>query len=221
MKAISNAKSGKAAGPSGLSFDHLKIAVTHAPEVAEDLAYFFNLICSQPHKFPLALKNSRLVAVSKPCNGVRPIAIGECVSRLFSSICFDRVKRKAVEYFRPFQFCIGIVDGTISASLMTDIFLNSNAENHVLNVDYKNAFNRVYRSQVYLELLDHFPELLSYFEIMYGHSSSLIFHEHTISSTRGVKQGDPLGPFSFLFAVAKNSSQILKRIPRIKVELVC
>ncbi|KAL0242982.1 hypothetical protein GEMRC1_005545 [Eukaryota sp. GEM-RC1] len=103
MKAISNAKSGKAAGPSGLSFDHLKIAVTHAPEVAEDLAYFFNLICSQPHKFPLALKNSRLVAVSKPCNGVRPIAIGECVSRLFSSICFDRGEKEGCGIFQTFS----------------------------------------------------------------------------------------------------------------------
>ncbi|KAL0248744.1 hypothetical protein GEMRC1_003978 [Eukaryota sp. GEM-RC1] len=217
MKAISNAKSGKAAGPSGPSFDHLKIAVTHAPEVAEDLAYFFNLICSQPHKFPLALKNSRLVALSKPCNGVRPIAIGECVSRLFSSICFDRVKSKAVEYFRPFQFCIGIVDGTISASLMTDIFLNSSAENYVLNVDYKNAFNCVYRSQIHLELLDHFPELLSYFEIMYGHSSSLIFHEHTISSTRGVKQSESLGPFLFCLPLQRILRKFSSEFPGLKL----
>ncbi|KAL0239408.1 hypothetical protein GEMRC1_009516 [Eukaryota sp. GEM-RC1] len=75
--AILKAKGGKAAGPSALSFDHLKATISHSTEICDDLAVFYNLICQCPVKCPHALKSSRLVALNKNDGGVRPIAVGE------------------------------------------------------------------------------------------------------------------------------------------------
>ncbi|KAL0218920.1 hypothetical protein P9112_004573 [Eukaryota sp. TZLM1-RC] len=43
--------------------------------------------------------------------------------------------------------------------------------------------------------------LLPYFKLMYGSPSNLIFHSENNVSSRGVKQGDPLGPFFFCLAL--------------------
>ncbi|KAL0243127.1 hypothetical protein GEMRC1_005688 [Eukaryota sp. GEM-RC1] len=52
---------------------------------------------------------------------------------------------------------------------------------------------------------------------MYGHSSSLIFHEHTISSTRGVKQGDPLGPFLFCLSLQRILRKFSSEFPGLRL----
>ncbi|KAL0219369.1 hypothetical protein P9112_005022 [Eukaryota sp. TZLM1-RC] len=44
LKAIQKLPKGKAAGPSGISFDLLKIACSSAPEIADDLAHYFQHI---------------------------------------------------------------------------------------------------------------------------------------------------------------------------------
>ncbi|KAL0239517.1 hypothetical protein GEMRC1_009625 [Eukaryota sp. GEM-RC1] len=100
---------------------------------------------------------------------------------------------------------------------MTDLFLNSDVNNLVLNVDYKNAFNCVFRSEIYKDLFAHVPELISYFNLMYGSYTSLLFNEHTISSSRGVKQGDPLGPFLFCLPLQRILRIFSLKFPNIKL----
>ncbi|KAL0226383.1 hypothetical protein P9112_013707 [Eukaryota sp. TZLM1-RC] len=111
LNAVAKLPKGKAAGPSGISFDLLKTACKNAPEIVEDLAsYFQNLMCLN-YVPPPELTAARLVALVKPGkgdkpDGVRPIAIGESLTRLLSSLIFNRISTKARDYLKPFQFGI-------------------------------------------------------------------------------------------------------------------
>ncbi|KAL0248126.1 hypothetical protein GEMRC1_003362 [Eukaryota sp. GEM-RC1] len=82
IQLISSSSSGHAAGPFGMSFDHFKIVVNAVPEIREDLADFFSdeVLCTK--KLPHAHCSSGLVALNKPNGGVRPIAVGETISRI-------------------------------------------------------------------------------------------------------------------------------------------
>ncbi|KAL0227224.1 hypothetical protein P9112_014548 [Eukaryota sp. TZLM1-RC] len=98
-KAISKLPKGKAAGPSEISFDLLKIACFSAPEIVDDLANFFQKLIVLKIDPPFELLTARLIVLIKPGNGIkhdgiRPIAVGESLSRLLASIVFDRVKDK-------------------------------------------------------------------------------------------------------------------------------
>ncbi|KAL0235357.1 hypothetical protein GEMRC1_001939 [Eukaryota sp. GEM-RC1] len=217
LQLISSSPSGRAAGPSGMSFDHFKIAVNAVPEICEDLAVFFNEVLLGTKKLPHALCSSRLVALNKPNGGVRPIAVGETISRIFSTLCFRRVRDSSVEFFRRFQFAVGVPDGTTCAALTSDFLFHSNEENAILNIDFKNAFNCVLRSTISDELSKFFPQLIPYFNIFYGKASNLIYDKFDIKSTRGVKQGDPLGPFLFCLALQKLFKILQLEFPTVKI----
>ncbi|KAL0214053.1 hypothetical protein P9112_006237 [Eukaryota sp. TZLM1-RC] len=86
LKAIQKLPKGKAAGPSGISFDLLKIACSSAPEIADDLAHYFQQLIVLKNNPPFELLAARLIALVKPGNGInpdgiRPIAVGESLSR--------------------------------------------------------------------------------------------------------------------------------------------
>ncbi|KAL0231603.1 hypothetical protein GEMRC1_011007 [Eukaryota sp. GEM-RC1] len=126
----------KAAGPSGVSFDLLKAAWKVAPEISEVLAnYFQQMVCLKV--IPLIeLTAARLIALVKPGNGIkpdgiRPIAVGESIFRLFASIVFNRVVDKAGRFLSPFQFEIKTIDRTSVAALTSDLFFNSHDDNFI------------------------------------------------------------------------------------------
>ncbi|KAL0219495.1 hypothetical protein P9112_005148 [Eukaryota sp. TZLM1-RC] len=76
--------------------------------------------------FPHELTAARLVALVKPGkgdkpDGVRPIAIGESLTRLLSSLIFNSISTKARD-LKPFQFGIKTVEGASVASMTSDVF---------------------------------------------------------------------------------------------------
>ncbi|KAL0206341.1 hypothetical protein P9112_001648 [Eukaryota sp. TZLM1-RC] len=155
---------------------------------------------------PPELTAARLVALVKPGkgdkpDGVRPIAIGESLTRLLSSLIFNRISTKARDYLKPFQFGIKTVEGASVASMTSDVFFNSQQHQYIFNLDFKNAFNSVKRNCIFDVLLQDFPELSAYFYLFYGKKSDLIFDSFTLESSSGVKQGDPLGPLLFCLAI--------------------
>ncbi|KAL0224468.1 hypothetical protein P9112_003858 [Eukaryota sp. TZLM1-RC] len=145
---------GKEAGPSGISFDLLKIACSSAPEISDDLAHYFQQLIVLKINPPFELLATRLIALVKPGNGIkpdgiRPIAVGESLSRLPASIVFDRVKDKAYTFLNPHQFGIKTIDGASVAAIASDIFFNAEENNFIFNLDFKNAFNSVKREAIF------------------------------------------------------------------------
>src|SRR5690606_13003722 len=67
--------------------------------------------------------------------------------------------------------------------------------------DFRNAFNCVSRQSFLDEVAVHFPSLLPFVSLCYGSPSVLQFGSRQVLSTRGVQQGDPLGPFLFCLAI--------------------
>ncbi|KAL0215904.1 hypothetical protein P9112_008088 [Eukaryota sp. TZLM1-RC] len=220
--AINHLPKGKAAVSSGISFDILKSACRKAPEICDDLAeYFQNMVCLNTIP-PTELVAARLIALVKPGNGkkpdgIRPIAIGKSITRLFASIVFYRVASKAAKFLAPFQFGIRTIDGASVAALTSVLFFSSNNQNYIFDLDFKNAFNSVHRSAVYDVTHKEFSELSSYFYLFYGKTSELIYGSYTLFSCSAVKQGDPLGPLLFCLAIHKSLIHCSNRFPMLKI----
>ncbi|KAL0227261.1 hypothetical protein P9112_014585 [Eukaryota sp. TZLM1-RC] len=171
---------------------------------------------------PFELLAARLIALVKPGNGIkpdgiRPIAVGESLSRLLASIVFDRVKDKASTFLNPHQFGIKTIDGASVAAIASDTFFNAEENNFIFNLDFKNAFNSVKREAIFEVIKSDFPELSSFFYHFYGKESDLIFNSFGLKSSSGVKQGDPLGPLLFCLAIHKTLNIIKQKYPSIKI----
>ncbi|KAL0204947.1 hypothetical protein P9112_000254 [Eukaryota sp. TZLM1-RC] len=100
----------------------LKSTVNQCPECIDDLFLFFNKILTLKIKLPSEMTSSRLIALKKNESKIRPIAIGESLSRIIASAVFGRIGKKAKDFFSPFQFGIRTLDGASFAALSSDVF---------------------------------------------------------------------------------------------------
>ncbi|KAL0206153.1 hypothetical protein P9112_001460 [Eukaryota sp. TZLM1-RC] len=217
IKLINHLPSGKAPGPSMITFDMLKSTINQCPECIDDLVFFFNKILTLKIKLPSEMTSSRLIALKKNESKIRPIAIGKSLSRILASAVFGRIGKKAKDFFSHFQFGIKTVDGASAAELSSDVFFNSNTSNYIFNLDFKNAFNAVKRSSILPLLQTHFPEAESFFYNFYGSQSTLVYEEFNLISSSGVKQGDPLGPFFFCLAIHPLMCELKQEFPDVHI----
>ena len=83
----------------------------------------------------------------------------------------------------------------------------------VLQLDLANAFNRVDRSCMLAEVARLLPECLPWAVTCYGSPSFLQFGTHTISSSTGVQQGDPLAAILFALVLHPVILAITAEVP--------
>ena len=102
----------------------------------------------------------------------------------------------------PVQLGYGTPLGAEATAHLARLYLATlHLEHVILKLDFKNAFNSIRRDKMLDTAKLHTPELFPFIYSCYSTSSSLYFHDTIISSTEGVQQGDPLGPFLFCLVI--------------------
>jgi hypothetical protein len=218
---------GSSPGPMGLRGEHLRCCLrSHLQKnFLETLTRFVNALIAgniNPLLSPY-LAGANLCALEKKGGGIRPLACGNALRRLVSKSICSSTSEKILKVLQPHQVGVSVPGGAEiiihEAFKIRETFLSSEeyADHGFLKIDFENAFNRVSRQAIYEELVEHFPELVPYFNWCYANPSSLYFGNFKVSSEVGVQQGDPVGPFFFSLVLRKLILKIENQFPLLKL----
>jgi hypothetical protein len=161
----------------------------------EDLLAMFTVFLNRMVKgdFPSVISpfynDATLIPLRKANDGIRPIAVGECLRRICGKACMIQLRTKASTLFHPFQLGVGTRCGAEAIThTVTEILsrLNINDEYGLIQVDYENAFNGFGRGPLFEAVREHFPEIVAYMEWIYASSPYLFFNSNIIMSGAGV-----------------------------------
>ena len=156
--------------------------------------------CLPPAHAPI-FTVARLVALRKKDKTPRPIAVGEVLRRLVAK-CLLATDETSAELASlvTHQLGVGVPD---ACSLITQTIqgllprLPVDGDWVLLQVDLKNAYNSVLRFPALQTCATTCPSLLPWSRWTYCCENPIFLGEKIIGGTRGVQQGDPLGPVLF------------------------
>ena len=195
--------SGSAGGADGLRPQHLKDLLSSASNddpLLQAITDFINMMLEgrTPDRVRPIIFGASLLALTKRCGGVRPIAVGYVWRRLASKVACQAVTPQSVALLAPRQVGFGVASGCEGAIHAARRYTENMQDGQLLlKLDFKNAFNSIRRDSMLEAVALHLPSLYRFVESAYGETSKLRFGDFTISSEEGVQQGDPLGPLLF------------------------
>ncbi len=200
---------GTAPGPDGLRVQHLRdlirLCVHGSPnDPRPKLIKFINFIASGKPNLIIGpyFSSARLIALPKKDDGIRPIAVGNVWRRLISKAVLIPFIEQAKKSIEPHQLGVGVRGGAEKIShairVITSMYKND-SDFGILQLDFKNAFNKVSRAKIIEIVKNNYPKFYHFVSLCYCHSPFLFINnwETPIRSENGVQQGDPLGPLLF------------------------
>lgn len=237
-RALRRCPRGSASGPDGWRFEHLKLAVSKAPElatlaprmlkalVAVMIAVALGRLPSTCRDaFATAAVSALQKASTTPQLKARPLAAGNVLRRLVSmALAFEHVSDLRTAG-GPYQVAIGRSSAAEGVCLAVRQALLDIPGAHCATWDARNAFNQVDRQHMLDEVAAEVPALYAYVSFVYGglaiplsaRSSSTTGEAGdtgylVIQSAEGVQQGDPLGPALFAIAMSSSLREIHRRL---------
>jgi hypothetical protein len=127
------------------------------------------------------LGSCRLIPLTKPSGGIRPIAIGEIMRRLCARILLRQQAEAARESLEPHQVGVGTRNGGIALYHSASAFLAANPGKVLLNIDLANAFNRMSRVAIFERLRGNgkLRDLIPFTRIFYLREGDLVVRDGT------------------------------------------
>lgn len=153
------------------------------------------------------LCGARLTALKQSPTKLRPIACGECFYRIIMRFILKVAKYDNA--LLPVQLGVGSPGGV---SPIVELFqyqyeqqLDQLHDQYAYSLDFSNAFNNVSRGVIARAVRELAPALYRMVKWAYNDRTPLIMSGSddlvVISSSQGVRQGDPLGPLLFSIAI--------------------
>ncbi len=212
---VSRGRKAKAPGPSGWTEELLWVACGH-PTVACNVRQMCLDAANGDVDEAVSdlLRASRLVAIPKRDGGVRPLAVGEALGRLAAKLVLAPLKPSLLNVFGSLQACL---ERAGAERIVHEARAALASGRTVLALDMRNAFNSVDRTAILEAVTALEPRLLRAAETGYLLPSRLFFAGSELVSSKGVRQGDVLGPVFFSLAIHGALLQVQKSFPRVHV----
>lgn len=195
-----------ASGPSGWSVGLMRIAL-RSDAVRAGLAAFLQGMLRDEARGQRYCCASRLVVLSKPGGGVRPIAVGEVPYRLFMSAVLTNAGSAIRGGLLPTQFGVRNPGGVEPIVRMVEHAVAGDVPcAQITCLDFSNAYNTLSRDVIAATVRDQYPQLYRLARWAYRGPAALFVDGRTpdgqyraveLESREGVRQGDPLAPLLF------------------------
>ena len=214
---ISKLKNGKAPGPDGLRYEHIK----HFPNnVICKIMLIFNAMIYTAY-IPPCFKKTTIAVIPKvgknltSVTAYRPIALAPTLNKLFERVITNRLLKFTIEnnILHPQQTAFlpnrDTTENTVHAAQTIINNFNSKKFTLIMSIDLKQAFDKIWHNGLLYTLLNilplHFCRIIKSF--LTNRNFNIKYLNTTASSSfialNGVPQGSPLSPLLFNLFLSK------------------
>lgn len=187
--------------------------------------YFIIASGHTPISIAPLLASSTFIALAKFHDGIRPIAIVECLYRIIARALLYEHRDALRSFFARDQFAIATPAGCEALALGARCLSEAYPTHAFLQLDVTNVFNTISRSTVLESIRDsHLVTVFPFVRSFYYFATPLHYvcratrHVVSLLSTIGTRQGDPLSGVLFVFGLHTALSRVQARTP---AALIC
>ena len=205
LTCLRKSRRGAAAGPSGMTSDHLFPVVENEGD-SERLVEVASLLSvgRVPDEIFEALRLGRLTALSKPDGGVRGIVVGDILRRMVARTIAKQIAKQVEAATAPFQYALSTKAGCECVAHMLQSLTDLNPEVTVTSIDGVEAYDLISRSVMLEGLLrmEGGDQILPFVRMFYSNPSTYLWEDELgitqhIAQGEGGEQGDSLMPMFF------------------------
>ena len=194
---------GAAAGPSGMTAEHLR-PLLNAPRILHLLFRASESLAAGqvPQSTVDVLKLGRITTLQKARGGVRGIVAGDIVRRLVSRTMAQQLGPEVERATAPFQYTMRTRAGCECVAHALQALCEVDPELTILSIDGISAYDSISRVAMLQGLREVNGQAVPYVRMFYGQPSTYIWEDehnvvHSIHQGEGGEQGDALMPLLF------------------------